>query len=113
MKTIDRSSAEHYLWGGVCDGWHLVKRQDLSVIAERIPPGAGETRHFHSIARQFFYVLSGQAVMMIDGDALTLEAGQGIEVAPGTPHRIGNDSPGDVHFLVISHPTTRGDRIDR
>ncbi len=32
MKIVDTLSAEHYLWGNGCDGWHLLKRDDLSVI---------------------------------------------------------------------------------
>jgi len=57
MQAIDRSSAEHYHWGNAGDGWHLVKRADMSVISERVPPGASEVRHFHASARQFFYIL--------------------------------------------------------
>jgi mannose-6-phosphate isomerase-like protein (cupin superfamily) len=38
--------------------------------------------------------------------------GQGIEVAPGVPHQFMNESVEDVHFLVVSHPTTRGDRVE-
>lgn len=34
---ISKANAEHYLWGGDCDGWHLVKSQGLSVIHERMP----------------------------------------------------------------------------
>ena len=112
VDIVDRSSAEHYVWGGVCDGWHFVKRQDMSVIAERVPPGARETRHFHPTARQFFYILSGRATIEIDGDRVVLEVGQGVEIAPGVAHQFINDSPDDVHFLVVSHPTTRGDRVE-
>lgn len=112
MQPIDRSSAEHYIWGDVCDGWHLVKRTDMSVIAERVPAGAKETRHFHSTARQFFFILSGYAVIEINGKRVTLTEGQGIEVAPGTSHQFINESPEDVHFLVVSHPSTRGDRVE-
>ncbi len=112
MQPIDRSTAEQYTWGGVCDGWHLLKRADLSVIAERVPPGARETRHVHGNARQFFYILSGCAVLEINGKRVALTEGQGIEVAPGMPHQFINESPADVHFLVISHPTTRGDRVE-
>lgn len=36
---MERSPARHYAWGGDNDGWHLVQRTDLSVIAERVPPG--------------------------------------------------------------------------
>ncbi len=111
-QPIDRSSAEHYLWGGVCDGWHLVKRPDMSVIAERVPPGAQETRHHHATARQFFFILSGCAVIEIDGERVALAQGQGLEVPPGAPHQFMNESSADVHFLVISHPSTRGDRVE-
>lgn len=112
MKPIDRSSAEHYIWGDVCDGWHLVKRTDMSVIAERVPPGAKEIRHFHSTARQFFFILSGFAVIETNGERVTLKEGQGLEVAPGISHQFMNESPEDVHFLVVSHPSTRGDRVE-
>jgi len=111
-KPIDRRVVEHYLWGEGCDGWHLVKRDDMSVIAERVPPGACETRHLHEKARQFFYILSGSAIIEMDSERIPLNEGQGIEVKPGTPHRFGNESTEDVHFLVISHPASHGDRIE-
>ncbi|WAK02337.1 cupin domain-containing protein [Methylobacter sp. YRD-M1] len=112
MKPIDRTCAEHYVWGGVCDGWHLVKRDDMSIIAERVPAGAREARHFHAAARQFFFILSGCAVIEINGERISLMEGQGLEIAPGMPHQFMNESPEDVHFLVVSHPSTKGDRIN-
>ena len=39
-------------------------------------------------------------------------AGQGLHVAPGTQHRFVNRSDADVVFLVISSPTTAGDRTN-
>lgn len=112
MRPIDRTTAEHYTWGGVCDGWHLVKRPDISVIAERVPPGGRETRHLHATARQFFYVLRGTAVIELGGERIVLEEGQGLEVPPGAPHQFLNESAEAVDFLVFSHPTTRGDRLE-
>lgn len=108
--VIDRSTAEHYLWGNNCDGWHLVKSEGLSVIQERVPAGESEKQHRHAKARQFFYILKGEAVMEMDGEAYPLDAGKGIEVPPGSVHKFRNDSMEDVEFLVISSPTTRGDR---
>lgn len=112
MNVIDRTTAEHYLWADVCDGWHLLKRDELSVIAERVPAGARETRHLHTVARQFFYILDGVATMEMNGEHLRLQRGQGLEVPPGTPHQFINETNADVHFLVISQPTTRGDRTN-
>lgn len=51
---ISKDNAEHYVWGNNCDGWHLLKRQDLSIIHEHMPPATAETRHFHVQSRQFF-----------------------------------------------------------
>lgn len=112
MKPIERLSAEHYIWGDICDGWHLVKRPDLSVIAERVPAGAKETRHAHAVSRQFFYILSGNAVIEMDGVQVEMAEGQGLEVPPGVPHQFMNPSSKEVHFLVISHPSTKGDRFE-
>ena len=57
MIKSEKNSA-HYVWGGVCDGWHYLKSDALSVIKERVPAGRSEIRHFHKFAEQFFYILS-------------------------------------------------------
>ena len=108
---ISKDTAEHYTWGQGCDGWRLVDQTGLSVIHERMPPGTAEQRHLHQQARQFFFILSGSAVMELAGTVHTLLPQQGIEIPPGTPHQIRNESDSDVEFLVISQPTTRGDRL--
>lgn len=109
---IDRRQAPHYTWGAVCDGWRLLAHPDLSVIEERVPAGAGEVRHRHARARQFFYVLQGVATLEFDDGAVSCGPGQGVHVEPGVRHRFANHSVEDVVFLVISAPTTAGDRTD-
>ncbi|HEX8141345.1 MAG TPA: cupin domain-containing protein [Pyrinomonadaceae bacterium] len=108
---ISKDKVEHYVWGGVCDGWHLVKSAALSVIQERMPPGASEVRHFHRASRQFFFILSGTATLEVGGRVEVLRAHEGVEVAPGAPHRIRNESKSDVEFLVVSQPASHGDRV--
>jgi quercetin dioxygenase-like cupin family protein len=87
LRLVDRENAEHYTWGDKCDGWHLVKNANLSVIEESMPPGTSEVRHYHREAQQFFFVLSGQASLEADGEDLPLSAGQGASVLPGSRHR--------------------------
>ncbi len=111
MEPISTESAEHYVWGEVCDGWHLVRTPELSVIEERMPPGASEQRHRHEIARQFFYVLAGELTMEVDGVMRILTAGAGLEIAPGQAHQAMNQSAANVRFLVVSQPRSHGDRI--
>jgi len=108
--TVSAANAERYVWGAACDGWHLVKTEGLSVIQERMPPGASEQRHHHERARQFFFVLRGVATMEIDGREVALREGEGVEVAPRVPHTMMNRSDADVEFLVVSAPRAHGDR---
>ena len=112
MKVTDTSSAEHYRWGEASEGWHLLKRDDLSVIEERVPAGDREQRHYHHRARQFFYILRGSAVIEIDGQRHALGAQQGIEVPPGAAHCFSNESDAEVVFLVVSAPRSHGDRVN-
>lgn len=111
MTIISLDNAEHYQWGNNCDGWHLVKTSQLSVIQERVPSGASEVRHYHEKSEQFFYVLSGIATLEIDGIEYSLTANQGIHVSAGVPHQLKNDSPKDLFFIVTSTPPSHGDRV--
>lgn len=109
---ISKDNASHYIWGGDCDGWRLLSHADLSVIHERMPADRAEVRHRHMAARQFFFVLSGTLAMEVEGRDHLLSPGEGIEIPPMAAHQAMNRSGEDVEFLVISQPTTRGDRID-
>ena len=108
---ISKETAEHYVWGENCDGWHLVKNAELSVIFERMPPGTFEVRHYHTKARQFFFILSGAATLEIGGKREILQKHEGAEVAPTVPHQIFNDSDEEIEFIVVSQPPGQGDRV--
>lgn len=110
-SPTSRSVADHYRWGEGCDGWHLVRAAALSLIEERMPPGAREARHRHAAARQFFYVLSGVLTMEVDGTRHVLAPRSGIEIPPGAAHQAFNDGDVDAEFLVVSTPPSHGDRI--
>jgi mannose-6-phosphate isomerase-like protein (cupin superfamily) len=108
---ISKTNAEHYVWGQNCDGWHLVKNSNLSIIQERMPPQTSEVRHFHENSNQFFYVLSGEATMEIDGKQEVLKSGQGIEISSGVTHQMFNNTDNFLEFIVVSCPPSHGDRI--
>jgi mannose-6-phosphate isomerase-like protein (cupin superfamily) len=110
--VVSTKNAEHYIWGEVCDGWHLLKRDDMSIIQERVPAGAAEVMHFHTKAHQFFYILEGEGIMVFEGEPVILHKGDGLEIPPLIRHQFRNQSTAEVHFLVISVPTTRGDRVN-
>jgi mannose-6-phosphate isomerase-like protein (cupin superfamily) len=115
LEITSTKSAEHYKWGGSqgtdCDGWHLVKTAELSIIEELMPPGASETLHSHVHALQFFFVLEGELTLEVEHENFVLRAGEGLEISPTVPHQARNQSTRPVRFLVTSQPPSHGDRI--
>jgi mannose-6-phosphate isomerase-like protein (cupin superfamily) len=115
-KTVSTATADHYTWGGTagtdCDGWYLVRTPELNVIEERMPPETAETRHYHRVARQFFYVLAGELTLEVEHHDFVLHAGEGLEIAPGQAHQAMNRSGGEVRMLVTSQPPSHGDRFE-
>lgn len=109
---ISIENAEHYIWGNICDGWHLLKTDSLSIIQERMPPNTAEQRHFHTKAQQVFYVLSGTATFEVNDEILIIRTHESLHIAPNTIHKIANNSETDLSFIVISEPKAHGDRIN-
>ena len=107
---ISKDNAEHYIWGSMCDGWHLVKTDELSIIHEKMPSKTSEVTHFHQKAKQFFFVLSGQATIEVNEEIVLLNEHEGIEILPEIPHQMMNNSDCDIEFIVVSLPTSKGDR---
>jgi mannose-6-phosphate isomerase-like protein (cupin superfamily) len=108
---ISKANAENYVWGRQCHGWHLLKLPQLSIVQERVPAGAGEVRHYHQRAEQFFFVLSGVATLEVGGEAERLGPGQGRHVPAGIPHQLYVAGPENSEFLVVSAPLAHGDRV--
>ena len=105
-RVVSKATADHYTWGGDCDGWHLVRAPGLSM-----PPDRAEVRHHHTRARQFFFVLVGRLTIEAGGVIHDVSAGEGLEMPPLVPHQAINRSSADVEFLVISEPPAQGDRV--
>lgn len=114
-QIVSTKSAEHYKWGGQqgsdCDGWHLVKTPELSIIEELMPSGGSEVRHSHVHARQFFFVLEGKLTLEVEHHHYVLQAGEGIEVSPGQQHQALNRGATPVRMIVTSQPPSHGDRV--
>lgn len=111
MKKTKKNS-ECYSWGTGCEGWHLVQSEDLSMIEELMPPLTEEQEHYHNCAQQFFYILEGVATFEVAGKVMDVAAGEGIYIPPRSKHQIRNEQAIDLKFLVVSQPSTRGDRVN-
>jgi mannose-6-phosphate isomerase-like protein (cupin superfamily) len=109
--VVSTATAEQYDWGQGCQGWHLVKTEALSIIQERMPPGTSEVRHYHERARQFFFVLAGEATLEAGGITHRLQAHQGLEIPPRLAHQLRNAGAVELIFTVTSAPKSHGDRV--
>jgi len=110
--VLNKNNSHHYKWGDNCDSWVFVDKENLVVKMESMPSGTKESIHFHSKAGQFFFVLSGNASFYIEDIQKIVKEQEGIFVAPNVPHYIANENDIKLDFLVISQPSTNGDRKD-
>ena len=108
----DMANSEHYQWGAACDGWHLLQSGSLSIIQEKMPPGASEHLHYHEKAQQFFFILKGEATFEVEKETYQVGEGQGFHIPPMKKHRIFNHADKPLEFTVTSEPKSHGDRID-
>lgn len=105
-EKINISTAENFQWGTGCQGWHLLANDDLTVAQEIMPPNSAGVVHYHEGPKHFFYILKGEASIVIEGTTHILNAGDGIPIFSGALHQIRNDSNNEVHFIAISSPNS-------
>ena len=56
-------------------------------------------------------MLAGRAVMQFaNGQSVEIDNGMALHIPPETHHAIANQTGEEIHFLVISAPSSRGDR---
>lgn len=106
-----KKNTEHYFWGNQCDSWVFHQSENLVVKKEMMPTKTSEKLHFHEFSQQFFYILKGEAAFYIEDEKFNLKKGEGIAIEAKKRHYIANETTENLEFLVISNPSTDGDRI--
>jgi uncharacterized cupin superfamily protein len=66
-----------------------------------LPPGASVGEHPHPDDEEFYYILSGEGDMVLDGQPHPVTAGDIAAVFPGGSHALVNTGPLPLRFLVI------------
>lgn len=67
-----------------------------------LPPGASVGVHLHEGDEEYYYILSGKGVMILDGKRFDVESGDLTAVYPGGTHGLENNSNENLHILVMS-----------
>lgn len=80
-----------------------------SAYRVRIPPGQRTNVSYHRIAEEFYLVIRGRGIAVLDGVEHELRAGDFLRLPPGTTHAFvtGDD---ELVMLDIHTPGSRPDR---
>ena len=73
-------------------------------IAHAVVP-AGKTSLKHKLTTdEVYFVLSGQGIMHIDNETAEIEAGDTVDIPPGSVQWLENNSDTDIIFICIVDP---------
>jgi mannose-6-phosphate isomerase-like protein (cupin superfamily) len=69
---------------------HTARQQSLAEAT--VPPGFATALHMHHRSEEIYLILDGAGTMTLGEETFRVARGDTICIAPGTPHRIRNDS---------------------
>lgn len=78
--------------------------QQHSLAQIVIPPGKASRKHYHPVAEESYYILSGTAQLEIDGETATLGPGDSVVLLPNQVHQISNAAEDDLVLLAVCVP---------
>lgn len=69
-----------------------------------IPSGCSSRPHYHPVAEETYYILSGEGRMRVDDKELKLLPGDALLILPPEVHQIFNDTDSDLEFIAVCAP---------
>ena len=69
-----------------------------------IPPGCSSRPHYHPVAEETYYILSGEGRMLLDGRELVLRSGDALLIHTLEVHQIINPGPAGLEFIAVCAP---------
>jgi mannose-6-phosphate isomerase-like protein (cupin superfamily) len=69
-----------------------------------IPPSCSSRLHYHPIAEETYYILKGQARMVIDEKEYALSPGDVVLIMPPEKHQIFSIGDTDLEFIAVCAP---------
>ena len=102
VTLLDSGYGEHIyeLIGHVAGG-----SQQYSLAHIELQPQCKSLKHYHPACDESFYILSGNPLMLVNGESQRLRAGQVVVIPKPHWHQLYNDHDSDiVTFLAICLP---------
>lgn len=78
------------------------QRHSLAQIV--LPPGKASRKHYHPVAEESYYILSGSAEIELDGQRAALGPGDSIILPAPQVHQIRNTGESDLVLLAVCIP---------
>lgn len=75
--------------------------EDVSVIRQRQQPGGGNPAHFHD-REEVMTVLRGSVSVTLNGEKITLGAGDTLIVPAQTAHQVSNAGDTEAEWLLVA-----------
>ena len=82
-----------------------------SIAYVELLPGKSSISHYHPIIEETYYIISGEAVLVIDSEEKKISQGDCVSILPNKWHQIHNQSTELVSFLAICSPAWTPDCI--
>lgn len=67
-----------------------------------LPAGASVGIHQHMNDEEYYYIVSGRGIMVLDGEKFEVKAGDIAAVFPGGSHGLENNGTDDLRVIVVS-----------
>ncbi len=109
MDIINIADAEPFITADGSEIRELLAHRNSGIrnqsLAEaRLPVGAATTKHFHPLAEEIYYILTGTAEMQIESEVRTVGPGDAIAIPPKAVHQIRNTGDVELKFLCCCAP---------
>lgn len=82
----------------------LIAGGQHSVAYAIIPPRAATRKHYHPIAEETYYILSGMGRLVIDGQMCHVRSGDTVLIEPNERHQIWAEGDENLVFVVVCAP---------
>lgn len=69
-----------------------------------IPAGCSSRPHYHPVAEETYYILSGEGRMLVDDREILLRPGDALLIHTLEKHQIFNDTEKDLEFIAVCAP---------
>jgi len=92
-------------------GTYTVLEEDRGFKVKRIEvlPGKRLSYQKHAQRAEHWFVVEGTAKVTLDGEEITVRAGEAIDIPIGTAHRVENPDEGNLVFIEVQRGAYLGE----